>query len=593
MVCSGPLNLEGAALSRVASFLLPALLVGSLALNLWSIDFGQPATYDQCVDPVLPVLSLDAVDNVLGERNIGGIKYPRLHFIVIGAAQRAWFRVRYGAEGSQERLDPLMHEFYEGTAPDRVARRRDFRSHGDVISELIIVGRVLSAIMGMLCVLAIYLFTRELISRSAGWMAAGFVGASYPFVYYAHTCNVDVPYLMWGMLAFYAAVRAVRTGRVVWIFAAGILAALSTGTKDQAGAWFLLAVPALLWLMRYGLSRAPADHEGSGTPSPDTSAPGRIPWGVVVVAGVVSVAALAFSNGLPFDVAGTRAHFEHILGVGHTGFREFEPGFRGQFHLFAESLLHLKDGMGGLLLVLSLVGVVVALVFRPRVALLTLVPAASYYALFIGSIGYVYLRFTLPVLIMLAIVAASTLDLMAKAKWLRPAVVFLAVVIIGERGYSTARMVSMMDMDPRTEAEAWLEREAPTARIAAIVEIPVHNIEFPLGSEIRYIDITTTNPGYGDNPPDLVVSSVFDPPRKLVPAPVAVELPSVRLFARDYDRVATFAPEREHPVRQGISFQPSIAIYQLRPRPEREEAPGDADGSPDGSPEGSGSGGQR
>lgn len=292
---------------------------------------------------------------------------------------------------------------------------------------------------------------------------------------------------------------------------------------------------------------------------------GRVSWTAVAVAVVVSVLVLAFCNGLPFDVVGARAHFGHIFGVGHTDFREFDPGYRGQWLLLGETLLHLKDGMGLALLALSLGGSVLMLALRPRIALLTLLPAASYYVVFIGAIGYVYLRFALPVMFMLAIAAAFLVDLLIRVRWARAIGVLLALAIIGERAYSSARMVAMMDDDPRPAAEAWLEREAPTAVIAAVVQIPIHNIEFPMQAHVQYVDVTTVNPGYGEHPPGVFVLSWFDPPRKLLdqsePLP---DLQSVRLFARDYDLAVKFAPSAPHPVRRGISFQPTVVIYRLR-----------------------------
>ena len=85
-----------------------------------------------------------------------------------------------------------------------------------------------------------------------------FATLNWTFAYYAHTSNLDVPYLFWGCLAVLSLVRAVarREPRRLRAFAA--LAALAVGTKDQAYAMFLLGAPAAV------LAAAWSDRDGRG-----------------------------------------------------------------------------------------------------------------------------------------------------------------------------------------------------------------------------------------------------------------------------------------------------------------------------------------
>lgn len=81
--------------------------------------------------------------------------------------------------------------------------------------------------------------------RAAAFVAAG-CGLNASFVYYAHTSNLEVPYLFWGSLALLSLARAVvrREPRRLRVFA--VLGALAIGSKDQAAGLFLLGAPALV-----------------------------------------------------------------------------------------------------------------------------------------------------------------------------------------------------------------------------------------------------------------------------------------------------------------------------------------------------------
>ena len=61
-------------------------------------------------------------------------------------------------------------------------------------------------------VLLVYLAVRELFDRRSALFSSLIVALYYPLVYYAHTANVDVPYLFWALLAIYSFIRVLKQG---------------------------------------------------------------------------------------------------------------------------------------------------------------------------------------------------------------------------------------------------------------------------------------------------------------------------------------------------------------------------------------------
>ena len=539
-------------LTRARLALLAGILAVSLGLNLVGIGFGQPRHYDQSVDAVHPTFSLDAVEHVTGERSLVGLKYPRLHFLVVGWVQQLYVDLGLGDEGTSRRR-ALMDHFRNAPPLAQVGLRESFKPFTDVIGPMIVAGRVVSAVMGTLLVLAMFLFTRELLGTAEGLIAAALTAVSYPVVFYAHTLNVDVPYLAWGVLGLFAAARAVRLGRGRWLVVAAVFAALSVGTKDQAGAWFVLTAPVVLWLfMRPGSLAADAE-------------PRPFPLAAGLTALVTSTVVLLASHGLPFDRRGFDLHFDHIFGDGVQPFREFDSSYLGHWLLLGETSLHLADALGVVALVFALLCGLLLVGARPRVAALCLVPAVSYYATFIAPIGYVYLRFTIPILLMLLVPIAWGIGALLRVRRVRFVAGAALLALLVERGELAVAVDRMLMNDPRVAAYRWFEEHMePDDRVVAVVDLPMHNLDFPVPEQARFLMATDPVGTYGEAPPDYLVRSSFEPPRKITekepPAP-----PSggrVRQFGRDYDVVEAFSPIRRHPLGRGASFQPTIHVFR-------------------------------
>ena len=414
---------------------LATILLVSLVANSIGIGFAQPRHYDQSVDAIPPVLSLDAFHNAFGERSRVGIKYPPLHFVLTGAVQHLWLRTEYGAAESEKIERDILEVLAARTSGSREVTHDSWREWSEPIGGMIVAGRCVSAVMGTLLVLGLFWFARALFGFTVGAIAAALAAVSYPIVFYAHTLNVDVPYLCWGVLALHGGARAVQTGSARWLAVCGVFAALAAATKDQAYGWFLVTGPLLLWFMA---------RPGRLAATPERS----FPLGGVLVATAVTAAVYLVMLGLVFDREAVALHFEHIFGEGVAPYRSHENTLSGHAGLFVENFDRLLDGLGAPVLILSVLGILVALRRDARCALLVLTPAVSYYASFLAPIGYTNLRFTIPIQLMLLIAAAVALGSMLTSARLRWVGMGFLVVSLGQGVWRTVDLDRMMLREP-------------------------------------------------------------------------------------------------------------------------------------------------
>jgi hypothetical protein len=132
-----------------------------------------------------------------------------------------------------------------------LARAASWSPH-DVVAELIrvpymtmfaVVARVVTALMAIGIVCTVARIVEELWGRRAGIWAAAVLALNVVFTYYAHTSNLDVPYLFWTLLAVLSIVRSVLRHEPQRLKHFALFCVLAVGTKDQAYAVFLLSVP--------------------------------------------------------------------------------------------------------------------------------------------------------------------------------------------------------------------------------------------------------------------------------------------------------------------------------------------------------------
>jgi hypothetical protein len=403
---------------------LGLVLAVALLLGAWGLRWGLPGEYGWAADELLP----QDVDAAVSQRFAHGwhTKYPPLHFALLAVAG----------------------------LPARAAGHLLGRDAAWVHDARMTSGRGLSLAMALGVLIVVARCGRELGDPLAGAMAAALVAFSVPFVYYAKTANLDVPYLFWfalSLLFFLCALRRAWTRDFVRF---GLAAAAAVATKDQAFALYVLMVPVLAWEVyrrRRGEGvRALADRR----------------LAALVAAGVVAYVLLA---GVAVNAGGWRAHVRLIMGPASTSFRMFDQGLGGLAELLWQTARHLVFVLGWPALLACLAGVALAARdrARPRALLSTLVPVVSYVLFFLGIVLYVYDRFLLPVALVLALFGGLALAtaLRAPSRWPR----VLAAAVLAFAAARAASIDILLDHDSRYVVEDWLRREVgPSPLVAAV-----------------------------------------------------------------------------------------------------------------------------
>jgi hypothetical protein len=256
----------------------------------------------------------------------------------------------------------------------------------------------LAASLGILiaaCILGTHVF-----GRRAGVLAAAILACAAPFVYYAKTANLDVPYLFWfaASLVFY--IRLLDDGGLADAVLFAATATLAICTKDQAYSLYLLT-PFVI-ILRF---------------SETGRARGHAWWQVFVdarllAAGATATLVFALAHNLLFNFGGFLAHVRYVTGPGNANYRIFEPTRDGRLALLLLSGHLLEISWGWPLTAVCVSGIVLALATpqlrRPTIWLLC--PLVSYYLGFINVILYNYDRFVLPVCLTLALFGGFALD---------------------------------------------------------------------------------------------------------------------------------------------------------------------------------------
>jgi hypothetical protein len=228
------------------------ILALSLILNTVGISYGlpypAPAEWlppgDNSViwtsDTIAPIGPLAAAKDLFswGPWSRSEYTYPLAHYILLSVTYAPC--MAYWV---------LTGDFQRPTGP---GYPYGFANPTRALTVLTVLTRAVAAAMGTGIVLATYQIGKEVFGRRAGIFAALSMAVCNLLIFYAHTENVDVPYVFWSMLALWAYVRLVRVGQLKHYALLGILMALASATKVQAyGLFLLLPVPVVLAHFRH------------------------------------------------------------------------------------------------------------------------------------------------------------------------------------------------------------------------------------------------------------------------------------------------------------------------------------------------------
>lgn len=410
---------------------LAAVLGASVLLDAWGLGWGLADDDSWAPDELLP----SAVRAGLTQHFSRGWheKYGPFHYAVLAAVyEPVLLARRFG----------LIHA--DGPDLDRI---------------LAVLGRLVSLLMATGTVWLVARLGRELGDERAGILAAAFLAFSAPFVYYAKTANLDVPYLFWFALSLLFYVRLLDRHRLrdYVLFAASAAAAVAT--KDQAYGLYVLTVLAVVAALR---RRAEGERRLW-----TTLADPRL-----VIAGGVGVVVLLVLDNVVFNPEGFLAHLRLIAGPASHPFRMFTNDLSGHVALMRQTVRHLAFAMGLPALLVCGAGVAAALA-RPRANahwLLLLVPAVSYVVTFLHVVLYGYDRFVLPLSLVLGLFGGALLARgLRSAPPRRTAAAVLAVAVFAYSLLYAASVDRLLTHDSRYAVERWMARNVPPGAMVAAI----------------------------------------------------------------------------------------------------------------------------
>jgi 4-amino-4-deoxy-L-arabinose transferase-like glycosyltransferase len=482
--------------SRLDDHLLPAILfVLALAVAVYGIGWGLPNGNDTWAnDAIRPGAPLSILHRLFVAHPLNSgwfwFKYPFGHVFVLATAYAPYLAWLFASGG----ISTPTSDYPYGMANPETT-----------LATLAVIGRLVSALMAAGSVVLVYFAIRRSFGRLAAVAGAVATGLCYPIVYYAHTTNVEVPYVFWMLVAFLAAVRLVEGDpkRRWWLWL-GAGAAMSVSTKEL-GAGFFLALPPVIVVAHLAAKRPLRDLVRGGLIA------AMVAVVVVVLANDVVLNPQGFLNRvgfltqtLPEQVALKYApyYFPIDLGAGRS--------FQAELAQLALTGNRLVASLGWVTAFLAISGVVIAAVRRPWWTALAACAAAAFYLLGARAMLSLSMRYVLPLAVVGTMFAGIALGRLLDPEggglpWVRRAVAALALAWIVVYGLDVNRMLAH---DPRYDAERWLAGNLTDGDVVEIWQQSTYLPRMPSAARVDRVDFDDRSiEAFRQRNPDYVVLS--------------------------------------------------------------------------------------
>jgi len=417
-----------------------AVIILAVGLRIWGIRWGLPTSlhyFSYHPDETITLFAATEVNLLEGRLDPGFYNYGSLYIYLVNIA--VLLASSYG-----------LINLPSGDI---------FSAIGE-FAKMYMAGRAVAVLLGIITVYLVYLLGKRAYGRGAGFLAALFMAVMPIHVMHSKFLAVDVPATFFVALALIFAVRITEGHRLRDYLLAGLFAGLAAGTKYNAGLVILAPIVAHL-------------ATGKARPFLRATSPKLFAILLLGIAGFLIGMPGALLNRDKFvrDFLYEAMHAEAGHGLVFVG----TPC--GYVYHATHSLL---AGTGLPLLVLASIGVLYAVWKRTPGDLALLAFAIAYYAV-IGAAQVKFARYTIPLLPILAILAARfSVDLVSRL-WsgrslarLAGYLMTLAVLLVA--GYTAAYSLAI-DMvfarpDTRDLAAAWARRSVPQGSSIGLPTIP-------------------------------------------------------------------------------------------------------------------------
>ncbi len=448
-------------LRRAVRSPLAWVVFGALVLHTIGIGWGLPASDGWDDDGIAPRDFL--VGTYMTYRPGHYFTYPPLHLVVLTVLTLPATLLALARSAS---LAP----------PDVIAEitRVPYMTIFAVVARLVTDGMA----AGIVCVVAST--GEELWGRRAGHWAAAVAALNTVFVYYAHTSNLDVPYLFWTLLSYLWMVRAIVRHQPTRLRGCAFFAVCAIATKDQAYASFLVALPvtAALWAgldVRRG-KRIAVLREAA------VSALGAALLLLLIDGAIVNptgfAARLRFLTGPASQdhayYAGSAAGWVHVILDGALSFGRYYPVGLVPFVLYGLGLHLVKARANPALRIAGL---------APALGVLSFTVAFNCVARRTEA------RFLLPQSLFMSLYAGAALDSLTRTASRVKACAWALASLIGCRALFDCVAVDVALLrDPRYEAEAWLNAHVLAGDLIEVYGNNAHLPRLPSRARVERVD---------------------------------------------------------------------------------------------------------
>ncbi|HWO42413.1 MAG TPA: glycosyltransferase family 39 protein [Candidatus Eisenbacteria bacterium] len=434
---------------RTSAAPLPAVAALSLFMNLfwlwWGLPNGPHTWATDAIGPLQPLVAAKAM--FLDDWWNSGYynKFPMGHFFVLMAVYTPYIVYLYLTGG----LANPTNDYPYGLSDPETA-----------LTVLSLLANATSALMGVGIVILIFLTARMLFGQRGAVLSALTIALSPPFIFYAHTSNVDTPHLFWCALGLFAFARLVN-GEVELknYLLLGFGAGMALGTKEQAyGLFILLPFPILALHIRHHL-KGELQPAGFVRLLFDR----KILWGFGI-----SVLTFVLATHLIFNWDGNIERLLYRTTDVHPKWQEGYPGapqLRGMgtslfLERWKETIILLSASMNPVLFIASLAGLVY-FPYKERWAPPFVVALCSYLFFVALQLSFIKTRFVMELILVLALFCGRFLaGVWSWSRGRRWAVAAYGLMWLYAFAYGFNVNYLMM-RDARYQAEAWIRANLP------------------------------------------------------------------------------------------------------------------------------------
>ncbi len=289
---------------------MTGILALALALRLVGLGWGLPGSDGWDEDGVAPRDFLAAVYQTYDP---GGdfYVYPPVHLVLLTLVHLPFLVYTLARAPSFEPQALIAHMVQVPT-----------------MTPLAYGARLVSVGLSVATIWALAKTAELLAGRRAALFAALTLALNATATYYGHTTNLESAYLCWASFAALAFTRLFVLRDTRHLRAAIALATVAIGTKDQAYALFLLAVPSAagLWFLT---DPWPRDHR-------------RALARTLLVTAAVALVALVVVDGALTNPVGFRKRIAFLLGTGSQDHAYYSNDWAGRWQLLRDAASYVE-----------------------------------------------------------------------------------------------------------------------------------------------------------------------------------------------------------------------------------------------------------